>query len=345
MATNNRILYELPTGYGKTKHALDYMTQNNIKHPLIVIPQITLENNWNDEIKKWKYEDIIQPIYIQYLSFIKPHKWINLDIDCICFDEAHHLSSQCINVLNDTIHSWQSLSIILLSATISDEQRELYRQLFNPLQVIKKQLSDGIIDNRLPKPLVIFLKCKLNEDQRKLYTQIQDYITDLKKQVKTKPFLKNTWLQKCKQRNVWLAKQKTDIVNGILDAYKDNDKCRTITFCADIEQTESFQIAHSISSRNLNSLDVLQDFNEGKINHISACAMLDEGVNLVNCRCGIFAYLTISDRLTVQRVGRLLRHERPILYMIYYENTREEEIIYKFKQNYKDSIFIVNKEL
>lgn len=341
--TTNRVLYELPTGYGKTKKALDYMVQHNITHPLIVIPQITLEDNWNNEITKWEYSDKIQPIYIQYLSFIKPNKWVDLNIDCICFDEAHHLSDQCIKTLNETVLSWNHLPILLLSATISDEQRNLYTDLFAPLQVIKKQLSDGIDDNRLPKPLIVFLKCKLSIEQRALYTQIQDYITDLKKQVKTKPYLKRTWLQKCKQRNVWLAKQKTDIINGILDACK--DKYRTITFCADIEQTESFHITRSISSKRFDSLDILDDFNNEKINHISACAMLDEGVNLVNCRCGIFAYLTISDRLTVQRIGRLLRHEKPILYMVYYENTREEEIVREFKQKYENSIFIVNKTL
>ena len=55
--------------------------------------------------------------------------------------------------------------------------------------------------------------------------------------------------------------------------------------------------------------------------------MLDEGVNLVECQNGIFISLTSSERLQIQRIGRLLRHKEPIIHLYYYKNTREEEIM------------------
>lgn len=122
---------------------------------------------------------------------------------------------------------------------------------------------------------------------------------------------------------MWLAKQKTDIVKEIIKIYQDR---RSLTFCADIKHCEEVNPLSNITSKNKNSVKILEDFNNKKINHITACSMLDEGCNLTECQLGIFAYLTISNRLTIQRFGRLLRHSKPIIYIIYFKDTRDEEI-------------------
>ena len=62
--------------------------------------------------------------------------------------------------------------------------------------------------------------------------------------------------------------------------------------------------------------------------------MLDEGVNLVNCRVGIYATLNSSDRMITQKLGRLLRHEEPIIIIPYYKYTRDEEIVKKMFEGY-----------
>lgn len=49
----NYLLIQLPTGYGKTKVALDYINKVNPKRVLIVVPYRTLFINWLEEIKKW----------------------------------------------------------------------------------------------------------------------------------------------------------------------------------------------------------------------------------------------------------------------------------------------------
>ena len=50
---------------------------------------------------------------------------------------------------------------------------------------------------------------------------------------------------------------------------------------------------------------VLNTFNKGKIKHITACNMLHEGINLVNCKYGIFANINASEYIQIQRVGKL----------------------------------------
>lgn len=67
-------------------------------------------------------------------------------------------------------------------------------------------------------------------------------------------------------------------------------------------------------------------------------------VNLTNCKYGIFANINASETIQIQRVGRALRHKEPILIIPFFRNTREEEIVRKWMNNYnKDLIKILYK--
>ena len=66
-------------------------------------------------------------------------------------------------------------------------------------------------------------------------------------------------------------------------------------------------------------------------------------VNLTNCRIGIFCNLNSSEIISKQRVGRLLRHKKPIIILPYFKETREEELINKMIKEYnKDSVITIN---
>ena len=84
-------------------------------------------------------------------------------------------------------------------------------------------------------------------------------------------------------------------------------------------------------------------FNANRIKHITACNILNEGVNLTNCRIGIFCNLNSSEIIVRQRVGRLLRHKSPIIIIPYFKGTREEELMQKMIEEYsKESIITIN---
>ena len=136
------------------------------------------------------------------------------------------------------------------------------------------------------------------------------------------------------QRLKMLGNFKTSIVLNLQVLFK-NQRC--LTFCNSIEQTEQLG-RYCINSSNKDSLKLIDKFNEGKINHITSCNMLSEGVNLVNCRIGIFASLNSSEILIAQKNGRLLRHESPVLIIPYYKNTREEEIVSKMLEDYNPEL-------
>ena len=112
---------------------------------------------------------------------------------------------------------------------------------------------------------------------------------------------------------------------------------RTLVFCSSILQTEALG-RYCINSQNRYASKYLQDFNDGKINHITACNVLNEGINLVNCQVGIYANLNSSETIVAQRCGRLLRHPNPIIIIPYYKNTREEELMKKMLENYNPKL-------
>ena len=95
---------------------------------------------------------------------------------------------------------------------------------------------------------------------------------------------------------------------------------------------------HCVNSKNKERYVILDKFNKQEIDHITACNMLNEGMNLVNCRVGIYNNLNSSETIIKQRLGRLLRHKDPILIIPYYKGTREEEIVEKMLEDYNPEL-------
>ena len=83
---------------------------------------------------------------------------------------------------------------------------------------------------------------------------------------------------------------------------------------------------------------MLESFNKGEIRHITACNMLNEGMNLSNCRIGIYANLNSSEIIIKQRLGRILRHKNPVIVIPFYKDTREEELVAKMLEDYNPQL-------
>ena len=66
--------------------------------------------------------------------------------------------------------------------------------------------------------------------------------------------------------------------------------------------------------------------------------MLDEGVNLVNCRVGVYAVLNSSERMIKQKLGRLLRHPDPVIIIPYFKGTRDQELVEKMLEDYNPQL-------
>lgn len=364
------LLLALPTGIGKSRIALDvtYREGSLLPKVLIVYPKLNLKKNWIDEIKKWGYErDLDNITFTTYNSLMKHagEYW-----DMVIFDEGHHITERVIDIIQ-VMHFERSL---ILSATVKTSLMYKLKMVMPGLHTYRVRMKDAIDNDILPDPKIILLPLTYNVvsktetivknpkiqspvyeipfEKRNMYrdkknryvihcTEAQ-YATEMDSQIDWfkrqsmggNQALKNLWLHKAGERLKWMAAKKTPYVLALLDKLKDE---RTLTFCASIEQTEEVG-SNCVHSKNKLALSVLDKFNEGSIKHLTAVAMLDEGVNLVNCRVGIFANINASERIQIQRIGRLLRHDKPIIIFPYFKNSREEEIVEKMLIGYNPEL-------
>ena len=369
----NNLLLTLPTGFGKTRCAIERIKSflnNDLTSSslLIVVPRNVLKVNWMEEINKWWHDCKLNITFTTYVSFPKcKGEW-----DYVIFDEAHHLSERCREALTD----FNIKNATLLSATVKRTLKDELIDVFKDLHYYNASLRDAIDNGILPDPVVYLLPLVLdnkfpteriirnpkakgkviccswatrwqyikqkNNPVHIFCTQAQ-YLLDLDSQIewykkqylsRRTPILKNKWLKLCGDRLKYLSNCKTQLVLKILEHCSDY---RTLTFCNGIEQTE--QLGHfCINSKNSESEEILRQFNHGFIDHITACNMLNEGMNLINCRIGIYANLNSSKTIVKQRTGRLLRHNSPIIIIPYYSNTREEELVTKMLEDYNPEL-------
>lgn len=369
---NPNILCELPTSFGKTRVALELMKKRlplsklaASPSILIVIPRLVLIDNWKDEFKKWGVENYLPYVtFVTYVSFPKMAGTWNM----VIFDEVHHLSARC----REASESFIMKNCIMLSATVGRDMKKELSFLFNNLYIYKVSTKQAIQEEILPDPRVYLIPMSLDRvyktweiiknksqkielripyvdrwkysgiknrkiiitcTQRQYYDDMSATIARYKKKSFSETF-KNLFLRKSGERLKWLSSQKSAYVRVILN-YVENQ--RTLTFCSGIAQTEELG-KYCVNSKNKASEENLRKFNSGEINHITACNMLDEGVNLTNCRVGIYAALNSSERMIKQKLGRLLRHPDPVIIIPYFRGTRDQELVDKMLEDYNPEL-------
>lgn len=289
--------------------------------------------------------------------------------DVVIFDEGHHTSDRCMECMKD----FHPNHIIILSATLKKEHIKFFKNKYNP-EIIQVKVKEAIQDEVLPDPRLILIPLTLDNKGKEYFIEKnfkkdkptnswitvdynqkwkyrsyknplrirctqQQYYNDLsglidwyKQKGKSSAIMKNMHLYKSLERLKWLAKQKETIVKDILKELRYH---RTLVFCPSIEDSSKLNspcINSKVGTANL------ELFNSKKIKHIAAVGMLDEGFNPVDCRIGIFCMINASDRITLQRVGRILRHKQPVLIFPYYVNTREQEIVDNIVKEYNPEL-------
>lgn len=353
------LILELITGFGKSflainliNHICDRVFRND-KCPttiLILVAKTVHKQTWRNEIEKWGG---IKSDYITIECYESLHKYKNSYFDTVVCDEMQHLSDARLEIL-ESIHIDEAF--IGLSATIKRDMRDYFIHS-HKAEVIKCGLKEAVEDEVLPEPTVYLLPLTLDiksytykikrfgQDVITTQKGYYDIISSLIEWYKNKYFnsrnerMKNLWLSTAGKRLKWCAEQKEALVLSLLDKFKNY---KTLTFCSSIEQSERLG-KYNITSKNKKSAEYLNMFNNNKIKHITSCAILNEGVNLTNCKIGIFCNLNSSEIITRQRCGRLLRHKSPVIIIPYFKNTREEELVEKMIEEYsKDSIITID---
>lgn len=373
--TCGMLLCQLPTGYGKSKIAIDllnyiYCNEKKNLDVLLLVAKRVHKQNWKDEIIKWKLKSNIT-IHMDCYESLKHHQ--NCKYDVLVMDECHHVQSEMRLGYLSTI-SFKYM--IGLSATMSRELIDYMRNTYST-SIVSSTLQNAIDSDILPEPQIILLPLQLDNDKASETIElnpkvsgniIRDEYENLWKYKYIKPkrhviltatqkqkeqylnteilYFKNSYMRTYNEwiKNTWLhlCGQRLVFLANCKNDYvhcllsKMQNK-RTLTFCSSIEQSEILG-KYCIHSQNGNVENTLDSFNKEKINHITAVRMLDEGINLHNCQYGIFANLNSSQRLVTQRIGRILRHKHPKIIIPYYKDSREEKIVEKMIDGYNTKL-------
>lgn len=344
------LILELITGMGKTKvaiglinHICDRVSKAKGRPAtiLILVAKTVHKSTWRDEIEKWGG---IMSDCITLECYESMKKYRKTDFDIVVADEMQHLSDARLEIF-ETININESF--IGLSATIKGNTRDYFLYRHNA-EVIKCGLKEAVKDNVLPEPTVYLLPLYLDTTRyvyksrkfgRDIITTQKGYydsVSSLIEWYKNKYFnsrnerIKNLWLSTAGKRLKWCSEQKEPLVLSLLVKLRNY---KVLTFCSSIEQSERI-CRYNITSKNRDSEKNLELFNRNEIKHISACNILNEGVNLTNCRVGIFCNLNSSEIITKQRIGRILRHKFPIVIIPYFVDTREQELAAKIIEEY-----------
>ena len=368
---NKAILLELPTGYGKSLMGMDLCLRDNPRSILIVVPRVVLIQNWKDEFKKWGNDEYLDRV--TFSTYAGLHKVPNIrgHFSCVILDEAHHVTPRVQNLLTYITYD----KIIMLSATVKRDLKYDLKDMFPDLYCYKVNMKEAIENEVLPDPMVYLLPLTLDSKyntekivkhssgktsvvcpykdrwsyMRNKNIKLTIKCTQLQKSVEMdneinfwkgkymrtrNEMFKNKWLHLAGQRLKWLSNLKNPIVLNLLALFKNE---RVLTFCNSIEQTVELG-RNCINSKNKDAVKVLESFNKGEIRHITACNMLNEGMNLSNCRIGIYANLNSSEIIIKQRLGRILRHKNPVIVIPFYKGTREEELVAKMLEDYNPKL-------
>ena len=158
---NNHILLELATSVGKSKFAIEILNNTaNVNKILIVVPRLVLIDTWKAEFKKWNFEYLLPKVVFSTYVSLDNHigNW-----DFVIFDECHHLSERCMDILKD----YKIKRAVVLSATVKFEHKRQLNQLFDDLYCYKVSTRDAIEGDILPDPNLILIPLYLDSKLEK----------------------------------------------------------------------------------------------------------------------------------------------------------------------------------
>ena len=325
-----------------TNHLLSNQLSNHkgeCINVLILVAKRVHKQTWREEIEKWggiHHERLKVNICMECYESLKNHCKEHWDV--IIADEVHHIGSE---LRLDFLRTMSFKFFIGLSATIPRKTKQIFRFRYHA-QIVSCDITEAIENDILPEPQILLFPLKLDNTTPSEQWEInpnakgQTYYDDIKNiwQYKKKrqhailsctPLrylaelntlilwqkniymrsrntgLEKRWLHLCGKRLEFLANQKNPTIKDILTHLK---KERTITFCKTIEQCEELG-SYCIHSQNKDTDATYHEFNQKKIDHITAVNILNENANLVDCKYAVFANLSSSEVVIPQRLGKL----------------------------------------
>ena len=378
----NNVLLRWATGVGKSLAFIKMQESINPKKVYIVVAERAHIDNWKKDYIKHGKESLLANVEIFCYASLKKYVNTNADMICLDeghhalslkrMEALQSIQTNKIILLSATLNKNHQL---LLNSTLG----QFHEHTVSLKQAISNNILPKPTINLVPLILpedsvttTVFTRGKstkrktINCNYKDRYTYINNkdtypdlhlIITCTHREKNTylegmiefykrryfstkKEFFKTKWLLLGSERKRFLSEAKTNTINQLINKITDK---RFICFSGSIEQaTILSNNTNVIHSKVKNSLDIINSFNEGNISHLFVVEMLKEGQNLNNIEIGIISQLDGDSGAFIQKVGRVMRAENPVIFIFYYKNTRDEDYLNNVLQEVdKDHICII----
>lgn len=363
---NNKTMYEVATGSGKTFLAITILKEIHLREPnakcLIVVPKnIILSDGWHREL--WNAGYNLPDIGVYY-GFAKEYgkkvtitnmqslSKVAIEIfDVVIYDECHNYGTKALIKYIEYPFKYK----IGLSATIERRDNTHWDILkafdYNVFTYTPGQaIQDGVLN-----PFNFYnISVELDEDTMEEYELITSQLNVIMKTgggfnklMKSKNPLKFKMLSLMNKRKQLVNNyyRKFDVARAICQKHNDKKIIIFNQFNAQTSKLYWHLLEVGIKGRIIHS-DVkteereksIQDFKEGRCNVILTSRVLDEGWNVPSVEVAIIMAGDSTNKQTVQRMGRVLRRKKTnsLLYQIYCKNTIEDDNARERTKLFKD---------
>ncbi len=316
----NAFLVVLPTGTGKTEVLIADLAEqwlaSKVRKALILVPSKQLQQDLiirlAERLPEFGLEglqlgtDLSANIMVQTYAMISRHySKLNPDLfDYLAVDEAHHATAP---TLKKVIHHFRAASLLGLTATDQRLDAQKLEDIFGSYQTdlsLVEAISQGLL-----APIKAF-RLHSNLDLSQIRFNGKDYLsTDL-------------------QKYVVVPSRDQLVVDLLLKYFVDSELGRKqgIIFCVSIKHAESLarlmkqqQISvMAVSGKDNKSAAYIQDYQQGKLQFLTTCSLLNEGWDSPQTSIIVMARPTMSKVLYTQQIGRGTRKaaNKEALYVI-----------------------------
>lgn len=338
-----RLICQWCTGAGKTNVALKFLKNHPEMSALILVPEQNNIQNWEIEFEKFDVRGTGTVTIMCYASFhkLKDSKW-----DLLVFDEMPHVDTEKRLAICNSVSGEY---ILALGAVIDEDEQNSLESVYGKFDKSIISLDYAIKNRILPSPSVRVLHLQLDDTQKKfwykghLYTAKERYDYIQKKVEKARDnyaMAASKWNQTQMfraggARKRFLGELKEDAMRRVCDILSLKKK-RFICFCSSIDQANKIGKEHAFTSETPASLNLLNRFNNHEIDSLFVVGKLIEGQNLNDIEVGVIGQLGGKERITVQSIGRVMRSQNPIIYVLVFDDTKDDSFLQGLTANISD---------
>ena len=371
--------WEFPTAFGKTYTAITAIKVVRKKYPnlrvLVVVPTITLKDQWYEELNK---NDLYFNIEVQVINTIIKYKWT---CDMLVIDEIH---SAAADTLKETFNCVKYKLILGLTATFErlDGKHillEKYSPIIDRVSTIEAIANGWVSEYKEYQVLIEVDDIEEYKSLQKEWLQhfeffqfsfdtamkmcgpegwkaklaYRDELYKGRDESKKKEILQQInyhsagFMRTMTKRKAFINNhpKKIEIAKKIMEA---RPNAKIITFSNNVKMAEALENGEYVytgKTSKKRASDMIEKYLSGQIKHLHSCKRLIEGFNDPNTSVAIILGMDSSERRAVQTRGRVIRktstNKQAEIFNIVIKDSQETKW---YKDSHKNSNYITIDE-